>query len=112
MDGSDDEVEGRQYAIGIVKGTVVEDIGFDAFENDEGGQLPIQFIDQLVLGSDPVLFQAVGIEGALAVVADDQVLETLRNAGTGHLFERVGAVAPVAVAVNDPTNITRLNVGG
>src|SRR5260221_3358589 len=110
--GGDDQVEGRQDIIGIVQGSVIQDIGFDAFENGEGGEFAIELFDLRVLLENAIFFQAVGIECAFAVVADDEVFEAFFYAGGCHFFEGIGAVAPGAVAMDDGFDVGGLEDGG
>ena len=112
VDGGDDEVEGGEDLIAVVEGSIVEDVGFDAFEDGEGGEFFVELVYLGVLFADTVFFEAVGVEGAFAVVADDEVFEAFVDAGGGHFFEGVGTVAPGAVAVDDGFYVGGLDDGG
>lgn len=72
-------------------------------------QLFIEPVYIQMLFPDAIFRKAVGIRGRLAVIADHQVFKPLFDAGSGHLFDAVAAIAPVAVAVDDPFDIGRLN---
>ncbi len=77
----------------------------------KGASLLVERVDLGVLFSEAVFFQPVGIEGGLAMVADDEVFEAFFDAGGGHFSEGVGAVGPFAVAVDDGADIGRLERG-
>ena len=81
MDGGDDQVEGGEDIVGIIEGAVVEDIAFDALENLKGASLLLSSSIYCVLFPDAFFSQSVGIEGALAVIADHQVFVALFDAG-------------------------------
>ena len=112
VDGGDDEVESGKDVTGIVEGAVAEDIALDAFEDDEGCEFPVEVVDLGVLFAEAVFFEAIGIEGGLAVIADDEVLKAFFDAGGGHFFEGVGAVGPFAVAMDDGADIGCFDVRG
>ena len=106
-----DKVKGCQYLVGIIKSAIVQDVALNAFEDFEGLDLPIQFIDVSVLLFYSFRREAVGIECALRVIRDYKKFITSFNQFVCHFFNGVNAVAPVAVAVNNRANIARLNDG-
>jgi hypothetical protein len=97
---------------GVVEGAVVQDIALDAFEDNEGGEAVVELVDFGVLFADAVFFEAIGIAGALAMIADDEVFEAFFDAGGGHFREGVGAVAVFAMAMDDRADIRGFDVRG
>ena len=71
--------------------------GSDAFENAEGVQGRVQFVDVTMLFTDAFLHQSFGIGGGFTVVADHQVFIPFIDTGFRHYLDGMAAIAPVAM---------------
>src|SRR5581483_2890573 len=109
VDAGDHQIECAEDVIGIIQCPVVQDITFDAFEDGKGCQFPVQLFDLRMLFPDAVFLEAIGVEGAFAMVADHEVFIPLFDAGCGHFLERVRSVGPVAMGMDDGLDIARLD---
>src|SRR5450432_153283 len=98
---SDHQVKSGKYLVAVVQASIVQDIAFDTFENKKWGQFSIQLINIYMLLPDALFRKSVCIKRRLAMVADDQVFKSLLNTGFCHFFHCLGAIAPVAMTVND-----------
>ena len=104
----DHEVEGGQHLVGIVHRAVSQDVSLDAFEDPHVRKLLLHRGDLGVLRPDAVFFQAVRVEGRLAVVGDADVAIPKRSRRPHHLLQRRRAVAVDGVRVEDPLDLPRL----
>src|SRR5687767_11451310 len=112
MNGSNDQVEGGKNTVRIIEHAICKDITFNAFENFKGAQLLIEFINIIMLLFNPLFGQSLCIERRFTVIADHEVLEMHIDAGKRHFFNGIHAVAPVAVRMDDASDISRLNQMG
>ena len=109
---ADDEVESLQHLRRVVECAVLEDVRFHPLEHAD----PIETrIDRVYLG--PLALEVIGAQPAgicrrLAVIRDADVAVALFPAGERQLLNRVGAVAVVGVAVQEPGEVGRSSSRG
>jgi len=70
MDGGDDEIEQRQRVVVIIQRSVGQDIRFDPFEDVKRRVLCVDLVDGGVLLLDIFDFEASGVVGRTAMIAD------------------------------------------
>src|SRR4029077_9411551 len=71
----DDEVEGGAQLGRVIEAAVLQDVGLDALEDPDPGELAIDFVDLRVLALHVFRAQAAGVGRTLAVIGDSHVGE-------------------------------------
>src|SRR5689334_21013774 len=106
MDRGDDEIERRKSLVVVVQRAIAQDIAFSAFEDTEPPlELLVERVDLRLLAAHRVGIKPTGIGGIFTVVAHAKVLFAQRYRRLGHLTNGYLAVAPVAMHVQDSTQI-------
>lgn len=89
----DDEIEGHENLVKVIKRAIRQDVGFDAFEDCEllrvGG---VQPIDCRVLLADLVAAQAAGLCGGTGMVRHTEIGVAVLARGFGRLPQGMGPI--------------------
>jgi hypothetical protein len=87
MHTSHNEIEAAEDLIGVVEGTIRQDVGFNPLEDAEAVAITgVELFDRFMLCRDLLDGQSAGIVSGLRVVCDTEVGKTSFAGGFCHLL--------------------------
>ena len=100
-----DKVERFQHLIRVIKRAILENVGFDTFEDTEAlSTPPIQAISFRMLLGDFLLAQSARVVRRPRMITDTEVFISAAQRG-GHRLKRIETVGAIGMRVEDPGDI-------